>query len=280
MPSLRSMTVTTHLKDEETDPYISQIVHYDQQGLEVAHYEFRGPDEFESKTETRYDSQGKIVEQTTYQNEQEILERKVFTRDEAGRVTRVDISYPDGSLSVQTIERDEETRTENWIEKDEDGELESREFLKYDEKGQITLREWYDYRDKLTEAYEYQYDEAGNLILRRHLDERRKLIVVTDFQYNEAGLLVLRANRNRRGELSDYLKMEYNEKGQPIKHSFSGKYTILFEYDEQGNVAVEEQYQGSELQNRITYEYNNLNRVLIEDQATLIKTYAYVDYDN
>ncbi|MFO7615690.1 MAG: hypothetical protein R6V75_00390 [Bacteroidales bacterium] len=279
MSKLRSLTVTTHPKDGESEPFISQIIHYDRLGNEIAHYEFRGPDEFDSKTETRYDPEGRILEQTTYQDVNDILERKVYARDELGRVARVDIFYPDGSLSVQTIERDEAARTENWIERDEEDELESREFLKFNEKGQVILRELYDYRDKLTEAYEYEFDESGNLIRRRQLDDRRKLIIETEFQYNESGLLLLRANRNRRGDLSDYLKMEYNEQGQVVKHSFSGKYTFLFEYDEQGNVAVEEQYQGSQLDNRTTYEYNSLNRVLIEEQASLIKTYAYDEFE-
>ena len=279
MSNLRSLTVTTHPKDGETEPFVSQIIHYDRQGNEIAHYEFRGPDEFESKTETRYDSGGRILEQTTYQDESDILERKVYARDELGRVTRVDIYYPDGSLSIQTIERDEANRTENWVERDEDDELESREFLQFNEKGQVILRELYDYRDKLTEAYEYEFDEDGNMTRRRQLDDRRKLLIETQFQYNESGLLVLRANRNRRGDLSDYLKMEYNEKGQVIKNSFSGKYTFLFEYDEQGNIAVEEQYQGSLLDNRITYEYNSLNRVLMEEQASLVKSYAYEEYE-
>ena len=279
MPALRSIKVTTFPKDNESKPFVSEIIHLDRNGNEIARYEFKGPGEFESKIEIKYNDQGRVIEETTYQDEFEILERKTFTRDEAGQATRIDIEYTDGSYAVQTVERDEEDNTENWIEADEEGELESREFLKFDSAGRVIVRESYDFNDKLTEVIEYEYDNDGRQIKRRQLDDRRKLILETEFRYNDQGLLILRASRNRKGDLSDFVKIEYNESGKPVKQSFSGKYTYLFEYDERGNAVVEEHYQGdSFLENRITYEYDAENRVVLEDQTKYSRQYEYEFY--
>jgi hypothetical protein len=111
------------------------------------------------------------------------------------------------------------------------------------------------------------------------LDQRRKLIIETEYKYSDTGLLILRVSRNRRGELSDFLKIEYNEKGLPVKQSFSGKYTFLFEYDDQGNTVMEEQYSGDTLDNRITSEYDENNRVIVEEQFKFSRHFEYEYYD-
>ena len=251
MSELRSLRVTTFPKDEGSESFISQIVHYDRAGNEIARYEYHGPDEFDSKVETRFDENNQVVEMTTYLDDHEIAERKVYVRNKDGQIEKVNIEFTDGSVSVQTIERDNVNNIENWIERDEDNELESRELLKYDSEGRVILREMYDFHDKLTEAYEYEYNPDGEMSISRHLDERRKLILETEFKYSESGSLLLRVSRNRRGDLSDFLKMEYNELGQVIRQSFSGKYIFVYEYDENGNPVVEEQFSGDLLDNRI-----------------------------
>ena len=143
----------------------------------------------------------------------------------------------------------------------------------------MILRELYDFNDKMTEAFEYEYNSDGEMSIRRHLDERRKLILETEYKYNESGLLILRVSRNRRGDLSDFLKIEYNENGLPVRQSFSGKYVFLFEYDEQGNPVVEEQYSGDQLDNRITSEYDANNRLVLEEQMKMSRRYEYEFYD-
>ncbi|MCX6225707.1 MAG: hypothetical protein NTV01_13315 [Bacteroidia bacterium] len=279
MSQIRSLRVTTFPKDEDSESFTSQIVHYDRAGNEIARYDYHGRDEFESKVETKFNEKNHVIEVTTYLDEHEIAERKVYIRNNDGQVEQVNIEFTDGSVSVQTIVRDIENNTENWVERDEDDELESREFLKFNAEGKLILRELYDFNDKLTEAFEYEYNPDGGMSIRRHLDERYKLILETEFKYSETGLLLLRVSRNRRGDLSDFLKIEYNENGQVIRQSFSGKYTFVYEYDDQGNAVVEEEYTGDTMDNRITSEYNSNNRIILEDQLKFIKSFEYEYYD-
>ncbi|MFA6127115.1 MAG: hypothetical protein WC699_07410 [Bacteroidales bacterium] len=279
MKQVRSLKVTTFPKDGEIESHISQIINYDQAGNEIARYEYNGPGQFESKIETRYDENKQVVEMTTYLDEHDIAERKIYTRNAEGKIEKVDIEFTDGSISVQTIERDEENNTENWIERDEDDELESREFLKFNADGKVILRDLYDFNDKLTECFEYEYNPEGEMSVRRHLDERRKLILVTEFKYSESGMLLLRVSRNRRGDLSDFLKIEYNEKDQVVRQSFSDKYIFVYEYDEQGNPVVEEEYSGDLMDNRITSEYDSNNRIVLEDQVKFSKRFEYEYFD-
>jgi hypothetical protein len=275
MKQLRSLRVTTFPKEEESESFISQLVHYDRAGNEIARYEFNGPGQFESKIETRFDENNRVIEVTTYLDEHEIAERKVFVRNQDGQVEQVNIEFTDGSASVQTIERDPVNNTENWIERDEDDELESREFLKFNSDAKLILRELYDFNDKLTEAFEYEYYPDGEMSVRRQLDERRKLILETEFKYSESGALLLRVSRNRRGDLSDFLKIEYNDQDQVVRQSFSGKYIFAYEYDSQGNPVVEEQFSGDMMDNRITSEYDSNNRIVLEDQIKFSKQFEY-----
>jgi hypothetical protein len=279
MKLLRSLRVTTTPNEEDSEPFVSQVLEYDRAGNEISRLEFTAHETFEAKTETVYNADNRIIEVTTFLDEQEIAERKKYDRNSEGRIEQVNIEFTDGSLSVQSIERDDKNRTENWIERDEDGELESREFLKFNEQGKVILKETYDFNDKLTEAFEYEYHPDGEMAIRRQLDQRRKLIIETEYKYSDTGLLILRVSRNRRGELSDFLKIEYNEKGLPVKQSFSGKYTFLFEYDDQGNTVMEEQYSGDTLDNRITSEYDENNRVIVEEQFKFSRHFEYEYYD-
>jgi hypothetical protein len=273
------MKVITIPKDEDAESFVSQIIHYDRSGNEIARYEYRGPDEFESKVETRFNGDNQVIEVTTYLDEHEIAERKSYVRNTEGKVEQVNIEFTDGSVSVQTIERDPAKNTESWIERNEDDELESREFLKFNADGKVILRELYDFNDKLKEVFEYEYNPQGEVSIRRHLDERRKLILETEFKYTESGALRLRVSRNRRGELSDFLKIEYDENEHIIRQSFSDKYIFVYEYDLNGNVVVEEEYSGDNLDNRITSEYDSDNRVILEDQLKFSKRFEYEYYD-
>ncbi len=279
MTQIRSLRVTTFPKDEDSKPYVSQVIHYDRIGNEIARYEYHGPDEFESKVETKFNEANQVIEVTTYLDEHQIAERKVYTRNAEGKIEKVNIEFTDGSISVQTIERDPVNHTENWVERDEDDELESREFMKYNADGKLILRELYDFNDKLTEAFEYEYNPEGEISIRRHLDDRRKLILETEFKYSESGSLLLRVSRNRRGDLSDFLKIEYNEKDQVVRQSFSGKYSFAYEYDEQGNAVVEEEFSGETMDNRITSEYDANNRIVLEEQLNFSKKFDYEYYD-
>lgn len=273
------MKVLTIPNDEDLVPFTSQIVHYDRAGNEIARYEFNGPDSFESRTETRFDERNQIEEVTSYLDEHQIAERKTYVRNSEGLIDQVNIEFTDGSVSVQTIERDIQNRTENWIERNEDDELESREFLKFNSNGKVILRELYDFNDKLKEAYEFEYNERNDVAVRRQLDERRKLILETEYRYTDSGELRLRVSRNRRGELSDFLKIEYDDNGHVLRQSFSDKYIFKYEYDENGNVVVEEEYSGETLDNRITSEYDADNRLIPEEQAKYSKRFEYQYYD-
>ncbi|MCD6331828.1 MAG: hypothetical protein J7L89_01000 [Bacteroidales bacterium] len=277
---VKTLKVTTQPKDGETEPFISQIINYDPEGRELANYQYSGPGIFESKNETKYDSNGAVIEEITYQDEHEIAERKTYTRDQKGEIIRIDSTFTDGSVSIFTFERDPVKGTENRIERDEDGALESRELLQFDEEGRIIRRELYNYRDKLTEAYTYEYNESGQLIHRRQLDQRGKLVIDTTYQYTETGLLQLRANRNRKGHLSDFIKMEYDSNGRVVLQNLSNKYFFEFEYDRNGNPIVEERYAGDELDNRTTFDYDEENRLLREEQPELIREYHYEFYES
>ncbi len=280
MSILKSVKISNTPKGESGEPWVSQILQYDRHGRELANYQYSAPGVFESKTEYRYDENGRLLEETTYQDEHEIAERKTFQLDPAGEPERISIDFNDGSQSFRIRVKDPDNRTENWIEQDEDGEQENRECKTFDAEGNLLLKEVYDHRDKLTEAFEYEHNASKQVVRRLQLDNRKKLVIETRFSYTTGGLLELRANYNRKGQLSDFIKIEYDDHGRVFRQNISNKFFFEFEYDQNGNTIVEERYTGEELEHRTTYSYDKNNRVVLEEHPDMIREFTYEYYQD
>jgi len=280
MPILKTVKITNTPKGEAGEPWVSQIIHYDRQGRELANYQYAAAGIFESKTENRYDENGNLIEETTYQDEHEIAERKTYHLNDAGEPEKISIDFNDGSQSFRIRVKEPEKRTETWIEQDEEGEQETRECKTMDAEGRLLVRELYDHRDRLTEAFDYEYDNSNQVIRRRQFDNRKKLVIETRFSYTPGGLLELRANYNRKGQLSDFIKIEYDDQGRVFRQNISNKYFFEFEYDQNGNTVVEERYTGEELEHRTTYEYDANNRVIHEEHADMTRLFTYEYYED
>lgn len=260
--------------------YTSELHRYDKNGNTIETIEFEGDGSVQHKLVSKYDEENRPLEETVYTDGDILSEHKKHIRKNDGSLDKIEIDYEDGSTSVQYMKKDEDNHIEEWIEEDEDGELETREVVKYDDKGKILTREVFDYRNKLKEAFEFEYDEHDNLVERRQLDNKRKLMIVTEYEYDDDKNLVFRANRNRKGALSDFIKIEYDDKGQVVKQNISGKYSFVFEYDAQGHTVLEERYlAGQQLEYQSRFEYDEDGRMTKEVNLEFTKSFIYEFFD-
>ena len=91
--------------------------------------------------------------------------------------------------------------------------------------------------------------------------------------------MVYRCNRNRKGVLSDFIKIDYDENGQIIKQNISGKYSFIFEYDQEGRTVLEERYlANNQLEYQSLYEYDDEGRMTKEVKLEFTKEYKYEFY--
>ena len=278
MRNPKKLEIVTNTPDGNS--YTSEINHYDENGNVVENIEFEEDGSIHSKIITKYDNEGRQLEEIIWLDGEPASEHKKYFRKPDGSLDRIEISYEDGSTAIQYMKKDEANHIEEWIEEDEDGELETRELVKYDEKGNILSREVYDYRNKLKEAFEFEYSDNGSLVERRQLDNKRKLVIVTEYEYDDDKNLVFRANRNRKGVLSDFVKIEYDQKGQVVKQNISGKYSFVFEYDAEGRTVLEERYlAGQQLEYQSRFKYDEDGRMTKEVNLEFTKSFNYEFFD-
>ena len=193
------------------DKYLNELSVFDHSGNPTLQEEYSVEGEVESRIESKYDDEGRLIEQKQLIENGELADHKVFTRDDSGKIIRTEIYFQGGSKSIQTNIYDPEEKTLELLEVDEDGELETKEVSHLNEEKLVLLKEIYNYEDKLTEAFRYSYDQHGNMIRRDQLDHRKKLIIYTEYEYDDSKRVVIRASRNRKGKLSDFLKIDYDE---------------------------------------------------------------------
>ena len=262
--------------DSEGNSSTSEINRYDEGGNVIEIIEFEEDGSIQNRTVSKYDDENRLLEEKIFHDGEAFSEHKKHIRKEDGTLEKIEIDYQYGSTSIQYLKKDSDKNTEEWIEEDEDGELESRELVQYDKDGKILSREVFDYRNKLKEAFEFSYDENGDLETRKQLDHKRKLVLVTEYQYDANKNQTYRANRNRKGVLSDFLKTTYDEKGQVLKQNISGKYSFVFEYDSEGRTVLEERYLADDqLEYQSRFEYDEDGRMTKEVNLEFTKTYSY-----
>ncbi len=266
--------------DLNGDSFTNEIYQYDGNGNTIEHIEYETKGVMLNKIVSKYDGGNRVTEERIFADGEIMSEHKKHIRKEDGKLERIEIDYQDGSTSIQYKKKDEENNTEEWIEEDEDGELESREVVEYDEKGKILQREVFDYRGKLKEVFVFEYDDNGDLETRKQLDNKKKLVLTTEYEYDDNKNMVYRANRNRKGLLSDFVKIDYDTAGQVVKQNISGKYSFVFEYDQEGRTVLEERYlPGNQLEYQSLYEYDEEGRMTKEVNLEFTKTYNYEFFD-
>lgn len=274
MQKAKKLEVVTSYPDGRS--FTSETNLYDEKGNIVENIEYDEDGSIQNKIVAKFDNENRQLEEMIWNDGEIVSEHKKIIRKEDGSIDRTEIHYQDGSTAIQFTRKDSDHNTEEFIEEDEDGELESREFIKYDGSGNIILREVYDYQNKLVEAFEYTYGENGDLETRRQLDKRRKLVLINEYEYDENKNLIYRATSNRKGVLSDFLKMDYDENGNVIKQNISGKYSFVFEYDHEGRTVLEERYLADDqLEYQSRFEYDQDGRMTKEVNLEFTKEYKY-----
>ena len=226
MRKVKKLEVT--ITDIEGKSFTSEITSFDENGNTIENIEFEDEGIIQNKVLTKYDDKNRLLEELVYTDGNFLSEHKKHIYNGDGKLDRLEINYQDGSTSVQYMKKNADNNSEEWIEEDEDGELESKEVVHNDQDGRIVKREVFDYRNKLKEAFEFEYDENGDLVERKQFDHRRKLIMITEYEHDENKNLVFRANKNRKGKLSDFVVIDYDENGQVIKQNIGGKYSFVF----------------------------------------------------
>lgn len=193
----------------------SKFTHsFDAKGNETASIEYTPRDVELNKITSKYDSNGKLIEQVCTNADQEII-WKMSTSYKDG--LKQDVSEYDakGNLKDKTIFMYDGNKLIDETSYDGEGALMWKTIYKYNANGKIEVVSEYNYSGALSEQDNYTYTENGSIDSITHFDAFSGVQTQQIFRYGTDGLLT---------EITTYSSTK-----QVIKR-------VLIKYDAQGNV--------------------------------------------
>lgn len=160
----------------------------------------------------------------------------------------------------------------------------------YDDKGNLLSRADYDEQGKKINdsRYEYKYDESGKKVSARTYWDNTEVSAVT-YEYDDNDNIVLKITYEDKKleQLSGKTVYEYHPNGV-LKNqtSYIGTEEIgsVKEFDINGNLVQEMDYNGGEWKGCTKYEYNSLNKIILmsdfDEEGNVLRYTEYLYHEN
>ena len=123
----------------------------------------------------------------------------------------------DQLLCVSTFEPFEKGKFVEYINYNENGQLDSKESMRLNENGDVLSLKSFSTNDELMSSVSSQFDKQGNVVKTSFFDEKNELVQSKDYAYDEYGRLSYIKNSPKEGE-SFYEFFNYNGKGLMYEH--------------------------------------------------------------
>jgi hypothetical protein len=120
-----------------------------------------------------------------------------------------------------------------------DGSSDEKCDYKYDGKGNLIQEIWYNAESSVSKKYGYKYDDKGNEIAMNRYDARDSLICKDSYKYDDKG---------------ERIEWNHFNLYPPTDGSLSKK--VIFKYDENGNINVENIFLSDGNFENYTYKYD------------------------
>lgn len=251
----------------------------------TGHHRHAGKDNPWLYSETCYDSKGNVIEQTTFTDTGEVIERivreynafgfiksekfiagdqefseeKNYERSENGLILTEYRHFADGSLDTTRYTYDSQHRIVEKLTTNDEGEIEQREQLLYRNDFLIehTIT---DGEGNVQRNEKLEYDEVGNTVVHRIYDADRNELRIKEIDYNKSGRKTAERIYNEDEQLLERTTYEEDETrrlSSMTEESSRGKRITKYTYDSSGNTIIQEEYneEGQQLV-MVEREYN------------------------
>ncbi len=173
--------------------------------------------------------------------EGDMLYKYIYSFNEKGNLIETNSYDPDGNLDgkyTYTNDNLKGTKIE-MISYNPDGSSDEKCTYNYDSKGNLILEIWYDAEGSISKKYGYKYDDKGNEIAMNRYDAHDSLLCKDSYKYDDKGE-----------------KIEWNHfnLSPPTDGSLSKK--VIFKYDDNGNINVENIFLSDGNFENYTYKYD------------------------
>ena len=223
---------------------------------------YSGEDEIESKTQYEYDSNGRVIKEMNYFDEEEFSDGREQEYNEHDQLEMIRIKYADGSETIQKYERQPNFSRIKFYS--EDNELEYTEERKMDENNNLLEFTKYGSDNKPEHKVNFIYDDYGRMIETRDNNISEDFRSVTKMEYDERNNPVKEIAYTEKGNIMSSRLSAYNEKNDLVLEVVND-YTISYVIDDQGN-RVERKItnQSGQLEELTSYTYDEDGRLLEE----------------
>jgi len=207
---------------------------YDTQGNVLAEIKYSQDDEIMEKVVNRYDENGHLIEEIYYMDENEIAERRSFDRDENSKIFKEYKHYLDESKDTIEYKYDTQGLLIEKVTYDVDGDIERKDTYLYSNAKPIEHKS-YDEEGNLVFEKLLTYDDSGQVVESVEWDEERDERIKLVENYDDMGNKKETLRYNDQDQLVEKMTYVADEQGRLaklIEETLYTNSTTNIEYDE------------------------------------------------
>ena len=195
-----------------------------------------------TKNTYRYDLQGRLIEDVTYDSENRMTSRTTSTYDPEGKLIE----------EIDTVQ----SHPEHYIPKRYDVYITTKSIYTYNKQGKLIERREYQPDGSLYAKYSGDYDAQGRLVRSTRSDHRDRLMEQTLYKFAANGLIL---------EEENYDSSMYSKKDELLEGKinsgfgmFQTGYKIKYQYDRRGNWVKKIEYEIEQNNEKKSYKLDNI----------------------
>ena len=257
---------------EANNNALTKEIILDEQGNTIKEISYNPPGIIDQTIESKYDDQNRIIEESCFDQEDDLLEKTLFFWDEENKKVKEEKHYLDGSIDTTTFTYNEDGHLIEKVCKDDEGEIESKEVFNHKDK-RLHEHIVFEGSEEIVEKKTFVFED-GKLVAETHLDADEGDETKKEFRYNEEGSIEKELNYNAKGQLvkkTEFLKykgphiLEFREE-DPYKNNLT-----KLQYDKGDNIILQEQFDiNGNLNHRIERTFDEGQRLL--ESMTFVNT--------
>lgn len=252
------------LKAEEE--FLETVIDFDANGNVITESKFDSAGQLEEKNSYQYESHGKPVEHTILFAAEDMTEKRMFTRDDKGRLLEEIKYYGDDSGERTTYVYDDKDQLTERKYYDEEGEFQSHETFAYDEKGSLIEHKKLNSEGNIEEHRSFSHGDDRS-VTENEFNPDGSLASKSVFKFDENGKEISSIQTTAEGKLISSVITLYDERGNAIEKQHKDFYskTIRYTYDENNRCTATELFDASGMLIRKNlYEYDEEGNVTAE----------------
>lgn len=236
------------------------------EGNVLSESKFDADGEPEEKNSYRYEAHGKPVEHILHLIAEDMTEKRIFNRDEKGRLLEEIKYYGDDTGERTTFVYDEK---DNLVERkyfDEEGDFQAHETFSYNKDGSLLEHKKTNKEGKIEEHRSFINNDDRTIEQHEYNDDG-SLSSKTIFKFDEAGKEISSIQTTADGKLISAVTTTYDDNGNEIEKQFKDFYskTVRYSYDDNNRCLTNELFDvNGVLIRKNLYEYDEEGNVIAE----------------